>query len=166
MRTFLFAASVAAALSCTTSRQATDADAGQRAADAALDAGAVATPPHEGAAEDAAPAPIIGEWERRTEPYVGMRVAIRDLSPMRAVVTAPPPVTEERLTARARGVPAAVAKAQLECQRSLWKPGEELVTGMRPSRDGDDPRPRLGVHRRVSACGLASAGAPRGLARR
>lgn len=164
MRTFLFAASVAAALSCTTSRQATDADAGQRAADAALDAGAVATPPHEGAAEDAAPAPIIGEWERRTEPYVGMRVAIRDLSPMRAVVTAPPPVTEERLTARARGVPAAVAKAQLECQRSLWKPGEELVTGMRPSRDGFEATILVRDWGFTGACRHADSRAPAHLA--
>jgi hypothetical protein len=59
-----------------------------------------------------------------------MRVAIRGDAPEHAVVTAPPPVTQERIAAQGRLTPAAIAKTQLECQRSLWKPGEELVTGI------------------------------------
>jgi hypothetical protein len=59
-----------------------------------------------------------------------MRVAIRVDAPAHAVVTAPPPVTQERIAAQARSTPAPIAKTQLECQRSLWKPGEEFVTGI------------------------------------
>jgi hypothetical protein len=60
-----------------------------------------------------------------------MRVAIRGAAPIQAVVTAPPSVTQERISFQARSTPVAVAKAQLECQRSLWKPGEALITGAR-----------------------------------
>jgi len=88
------------------------------------------------AADGAPPNPIFGEWERATEPYKGMRVAIRGDAPAHAVVTAPPPVTQERVSAQARSTPAAVAKTQLECQRSLWKPGEELVTGIAAAGGG------------------------------
>jgi hypothetical protein len=84
-----------------------------------------------GARESAAPNPIFGEWERRTEPYKGMRVAIRSAAPTAAVLTASPPVTQERISFQARSTPAAIARAQLECQRSLWKPGEQLITGVR-----------------------------------
>ncbi len=82
----------------------------------------------------AVPDPILGEWERQTEPYKGMRVAIRTVTPLHVVVTTPPPVTPERLSSQARSAP--VAKAQLECQRSLWKAGEELVNDARPGSDG------------------------------
>jgi hypothetical protein len=78
----------------------------------------------------------LGEWERATEPYKGMRVAIRGDAPAHAVVTAPPPVTQERIAAQARSTPAAIAMKQLECQRSLWKPGEELVTGIAAASGG------------------------------
>jgi hypothetical protein len=86
--------------------------------------------------ESAAPNPIIGEWERRTEPYLGMRIAIRSGAPTAAVLTASPPVTQERISLQARSTPTAVARAQLECQRSLWKPGEELITGVRAVGEG------------------------------
>ncbi|MDF2692027.1 MAG: hypothetical protein K0S65_410, partial [Labilithrix sp.] len=49
------------------------------------------------------------------------------------IVVSPPPVTEERLAAHGRATPRAGAKAQLECQRGLWKPGEELIAGVRPA---------------------------------
>ena len=55
---------------------------------------------------------------------------------MHAIVTTPPPVTPERLAEQAHAVPGAVAKQQLECQRSLWKPGDELVTGFRAANGG------------------------------
>jgi hypothetical protein len=60
---------------------------------------------------------IDGEWERATEPYQGMRIAIRD---DRGVVTRAPPA-EPR---------SGLSKAQLECQRSLWRAGEDLITGL------------------------------------
>ena len=99
-------------------------------------ASVTATPTPAPAPDSAPPNPIFGEWERATEPYKGMRVAIRADAPAHAVVTAPPPVTQERIAAQVRSTPAAVAKAQLECQRSLWKPGEELVTGIAPAGVG------------------------------
>jgi hypothetical protein len=61
--------------------------------------------------------PVFGEWERATEPYQGMRIAIRGES---GVVTRAPPA-EPR---------SGLSKAQLECQRSLWRIGEELITGL------------------------------------
>lgn len=117
-----------AAASCARSRSADDGGVAREAEAASMVDAAVE--------EDAAPPePILGEWERRTEPYEGMRIAIRSGTPMRAVVTMAPPVTPERLASYARGTPAAVAKAQLECQRSVWRTGEELVTGIRPAGD-------------------------------
>jgi hypothetical protein len=90
------------------------------------------------AAPDSAPPrnPIFGEWERRTEPYKGMRIAFRADAPTEARVTAAPPVTQERLSNEARSAPMAVAKARLECQRSLWKPGDELIAGVRDAGTG------------------------------
>jgi hypothetical protein len=64
-----------------------------------------------------------------------MRIAIRAGSPMHAVVTASSPVTQERLSSQARSTPIATAKAQLECQRSLWRPGEDLITDARTASD-------------------------------
>ncbi|HVH45682.1 MAG TPA: hypothetical protein VM925_25180 [Labilithrix sp.] len=79
---------------------------------------------------------LVGEWERRTEPYKGMRVTFGDQElATRAIVTTAPPVTEERLASQARSAPRTVAKAQLECQRSLWKSGEEVLSGIHPAGD-------------------------------
>src|SRR5262249_35844644 len=108
--------------SCTTRARSSE-DAGDAAA-------APATPAPAPPPDSAPPNPIFGEWERATEPYKGMRLAIREDAPTHAVVTAPPPVTQERIAAQAPSTPAAIAKTQLECQRSLWKPGEEFVTGI------------------------------------
>ena len=59
---------------------------------------------------------VSDEWERRSEPYVGMRVALRPTE--RKVVVTRSSIVDS----------AGKNKAQLECQRSLWKPGEVLVT--------------------------------------
>ena len=48
-----------------------------------------------------------------------MRIALRADN---AVVTRAPPVTDARIAGQPR--------AQLECQRSLWRVGEELITGI------------------------------------
>jgi hypothetical protein len=123
--------------SCTSSRTAGD---GADAADAHRvdattelgrdEAGDVGRASDSGVLDD----PLAGEWERRTEPYGGMRVTFRrDERAMQAIVVSPPPVTEARLAAHGRSTPRAAAKAQLECQRSLWKPGEELIAGVRPA---------------------------------
>ena len=124
---------------CTTlAGSAGSGDAGTaRPADASAEAVAPSIEDSTGKQDSAAPPdPILGAWERRTEPYKGMRVSITGGAALRAIVTAPPPVTDERLASQARSVPAAVAKKQLACQQSLWKPGDELVTGFRPASDG------------------------------
>lgn len=72
---------------------------------------------------------LVGEWERKTEPYAGMRIVIRAGAPMRAVVTLGPPVTSERITP-------ALTRAHLECQKSLWKNDEELVSAIVPAKEG------------------------------
>lgn len=60
---------------------------------------------------------MFGEWERATEPYQGMRIAIHGET---GVVTRAPPAQPR----------SGLSKAQLECQRSLWHAGEELITGL------------------------------------
>lgn len=103
----------------------------------ALDASATApsVPPSASASATAAlpPAPhhpLAGEWERQSEPYKGMRVSIRGEMPSSAVVTQPSsPGTGAGAESNA------VRRAQLACQRSLWKPGEVLLSGLRPSGD-------------------------------
>jgi hypothetical protein len=124
--------------SCTSSRGSSDAG-DRRVADAGAvtDGGGVAAEDRGVGPDGAVPdSPIIGEWERLTEPYKGTRAAIRsDGHTTRMVVTAPPAVTEERLALQARSAPGALAKAQLECQRSLWKAGDELIAEIRP--DGE-----------------------------
>jgi hypothetical protein len=122
-------------LSCTKGERVSD-SAGDAAAAPAESTAPTATPTPAPAPDSAPPNPIFGEWERETEPYKGMRVAIREDAPAHAVVTAAPPVTQERIAAQAHSTSAAVAKTQLECQRSLWKPGEELVTGIAAAGGG------------------------------
>jgi hypothetical protein len=118
--------------SCTTRARSSD-DAGEAAAAIAESVSAMATPAPASTPDSAPPNSIVGEWERATEPYKGMRVVIRADAPAHAVVTAPPPVTQDRIAAQARSTPATIARTQLECQRSLWKPGEELVTAIAPA---------------------------------
>jgi hypothetical protein len=105
--------------------------AGERPLDAAavvtVDA-AVASPVPEAAAPAvvdpllALPPPrlcnLCGEWERQDEPYVGMRMEIRAGA------------TQGIVTRSSTVPPGAKNKAQLECQRSLWKPGDVLVTDL------------------------------------
>jgi hypothetical protein len=62
------------------------------------------------------PCLICGEWERQSEPYKGMRITIRE-GAASGVVT-----RSSTVDAGAKN------KAQLECQRSLWKPGDVLLT--------------------------------------
>lgn len=72
--------------------------------------------------------PLEGEWERQSEPYEGLRVSIRGEPPSSAIVTQP--------SSRASGDANALRRAQRECQRGLWKPGDVLVSGLRPSGEG------------------------------
>jgi hypothetical protein len=101
---------------CRSQADATNADASVEAsvpavsASAVIDA-AVALPPPR-------PSTIYGEWERQSEPYKGMRVAFRE-GESNALVT-----RSSTVDATAKN------KAQLECQRSLWKPGDVLVSEM------------------------------------
>ena len=112
-------------LGCTRSRAVDPPD----AADDAATPDAIAAAPSGSASAAPAPDPILGEWERKTEPYAGMRIAIRAGTPLRAVVTLAPPVTAARITP-------ALPRVQLECQKSLWKDGEELVSAIVPAKEG------------------------------
>jgi hypothetical protein len=129
-RRFAIAALLAAS-ACTPSRGSDDAGSASPAEASAGAAPIVAAALDSGAPPD----PIVGEWERQTEPYKNMRMRVAIRPDMRAVVTASPPVTQERI-AQSRSTPAAIAKVQLECQRSLWKPGEDLLTNGRAVGDG------------------------------
>lgn len=93
--------------------------------DSALPAASAPPAPPSASAAPRPPAhPLQGEWERQSEPYRGMRVSIRGDSPSSAIVTQPSTVGADANALR---------RAQLECQRSLWKTGEVLVSGLRPS---------------------------------
>jgi hypothetical protein len=74
--------------------------------------------------------PLVGEWERQTEPYKGMRIKIS---------SEPAAAAESAIVTRASLVPegrTGAQRAQLECQRSLWKSGDALVTGIRRAAGG------------------------------
>jgi hypothetical protein len=76
---------------------AVDVPAPQAVIDAALPGPPVARP---------SPPTVFGEWERRGDPYKGMRIGIRAEAPDAATVTG-----------------SATGNA---CQQSLWKPGDVL----------------------------------------
>lgn len=88
----------------------------------------VATPVPPPAATAALPPPprtIEGEWERQSEPYEGLRIGFRGETPSSAIVTQPSTVPSAE--------PNALRRAQLGCQKSLWRPGDVLVSDLRPS---------------------------------
>jgi hypothetical protein len=64
------------------------------------------------------PSTIYGEWERRSPPYKGLRIALVEGE------------SNARVTRSSTVDAAATNKAQLECQRSLWKPGDVIITGV------------------------------------
>ena len=99
----------------------------------ASDAPALEAPPDALVVDAAPPAPraleptLEGEWERSTEPYKGLRIRVRGDDPAVATVSRSSVVGTERNPVR---------RAHLECQRSLWKPGDALVTGIHPVQGG------------------------------
>jgi hypothetical protein len=97
------AALLVALAACTKTRAEPDA-----AADVVVDPVAALPPP---SAATPPVDPMLGEWERKTEPYAGMRIEIRD---GKGVVTAAPAGTDDKT----------------KCQRSLWKIGEEMLSGI------------------------------------
>ncbi len=109
---------------CKTQADGTPLDASAKAPSVAPSASASATAALPPAPHD----PLAGEWERQSEPYKGMRVSIRGEMPSSAVVTQP-----SSLGTGAGAESNALRRAQLECQRSLWKPGEVLVSGLHAS---------------------------------
>jgi hypothetical protein len=64
----------------------------------------------------ARPSTVYGEWERQSEPYKGMRFVLRPRE-TKAIVTRSSSVDAD-----------ANNKAELECQRSLWKRGDVLIS--------------------------------------
>jgi hypothetical protein len=74
---------------------------------------------------------LLGEWERQSEPYKGLRISIQSgADGMKGVVTTPPPVTEERLAKRAAKTSRRAANAELVCQRSTWNAGEAYLSSV------------------------------------
>jgi hypothetical protein len=82
---------------------------GDAARDGSVQDAAIETP--EAAAPPAAPATTVGEWERETAPYVGLRIAIDDSG----VGKVTRPSTNDP------------KNPELACQASLWKAGDAYL---------------------------------------
>jgi hypothetical protein len=143
---------VGAVSACTkaTPADAIDAAAFEAQAPAPASASVVAPGPQVTAPVKLEPAPLVGEWERATPPYQGLRVRIREAEAgsFDAVVTAPPSVSASRVAAHAedlarrqhrREASEALrrrAAAELACQEAAFRPGQVLARALRAAGDG------------------------------
>jgi hypothetical protein len=142
---------VGAASACTKATPAEAVDAAASEARAPAPAGSVAAAGAEASTpETPESAPLVGEWERATPPYQGLRVRIQEAEAgsFEAVITAPSSASASRVAAHAedlarrqhrREASEALrrrAAAELACQEAAFRPGQALARALRAAGDG------------------------------